>query len=211
MIESTDSGKTWRTRSFAGEADFHSLDYAHGTIYRYDSTNALLRVSKDGATWVARASLQALDIAVSPDDPDTGFATTADGVAKSTDGGRTFAPGKQPMMAFLSWVTPEALYGIDDSGTLSRCTDGGSTWAKAGSVPGGQAQALTAVDDQHILAATQSGVYESRDGGKTSSGSRSRQETATDHHAALNGTRRKAKVASVPPAGRPRAAAAHVR
>jgi photosystem II stability/assembly factor-like uncharacterized protein len=34
-------------------------------------------------------------------------------------------------------------------------------------VPGGHAQALTAVDAQHILAATQNGVYESRDGGKT--------------------------------------------
>ncbi|SDN41857.1 F510_1955 family glycosylhydrolase [Streptomyces wuyuanensis] len=167
LIQSTDSGKTWKTRSLAGEADFHSLDYAHGTIYGYDSTNALLRVSKDGATWVDRAGLQALDIAVSPEDSDTVLATTADGVAKSTDGGRTFAAGKRPMMAFLSWVTPEALYGMDDSGGLSRSTDGGSTWSKAGSVPGGQAQALTAVDARHILAATQTGVYESRDGGKT--------------------------------------------
>lgn len=71
------------------------------------------------------------------------------------------------MIAFLSWATPAALYGIDDTGGLSRSTDGGSTWAKAGSVPGGQTQALTAVDDQHILAATQTGVYESRDSSRT--------------------------------------------
>ncbi|MFD5425326.1 F510_1955 family glycosylhydrolase [Streptomyces sp. NPDC127084] len=165
LIQSTDSGKTWKTRSLAGEADFHALDYAHGTIYGYDSTNALLRVSKDGTDWADRANLQALDIAVSPQDPDTVLATTADGLAKSTDGGTTFAPGKQPMMAFLSWATPTALYGMDDSGGLNRSTDGGATWRKAGSVPGGQAQALTAVDDQHILAATHTGVYESRDGG----------------------------------------------
>ncbi|UUN29670.1 F510_1955 family glycosylhydrolase [Streptomyces sp. FIT100] len=168
LIESTDSGKTWKTRSLAGEVDFHALDYAHGTIYGYDSTNALLRVSKDGTDWDDRARLQALDIAVSPDDPDTVLATTPDGIAKSTDGGKTFATGEQPTaMAFLSWGTTGALYGIDDDGALSRSSDGGATWQQAGTVPGGQAQALTALDDRHILTATQSGVYESTDGGKT--------------------------------------------
>ncbi|MEV0598504.1 hypothetical protein AB0I82_04255 [Streptomyces sp. NPDC050315] len=34
-------------------------------------------------------------------------------------------------------------------------------------VPGGQPQALTAVDAEHDIAATQSGFYESKDGGKT--------------------------------------------
>ncbi|MFB6871553.1 hypothetical protein [Streptomyces sp. NPDC056323] len=34
-------------------------------------------------------------------------------------------------------------------------------------MPGGTPQALTAADRDHILAATQSGVYASRDGGKT--------------------------------------------
>ncbi|MDI9888094.1 exo-alpha-sialidase [Streptomyces sp. HNM0645] len=167
LIESTDSGKTWKTRSLSGEVDFHALEYAHGTIYGYDSTNALLRISKDGTAWDDRARLQALDIAVSPDSPDTVLATTVDGVAQSTDGGRTFAKGRQPAMAFLSWPESGALYGIDDAGGLSRSGDGGATWQQAGTVPGGQAQALTAIDDRHILAATQSGVYESRDGGKT--------------------------------------------
>ncbi|MGO4431031.1 WD40/YVTN/BNR-like repeat-containing protein, partial [Streptomyces sp. MCAF7] len=60
-----------------------------------------------------------------------------------------------------------ALYGIDTSGGLSRSTDGGATWKKLATVPGGQPQALTAVDAEHVLAATQNGVYESKDGGKT--------------------------------------------
>ncbi|WP_338674298.1 sialidase family protein [Streptomyces sp. SCSIO 30461] len=167
LIQSTDAGRTWQPRSLTGEADFHSLEYAHGIIYGYDSTNASLRVSKDGSAWVDRAELQALDIAVSPADPDTVLATTADGVAKSADGGRTFAPGRQPVIAFLSWVAPRVLYGMDDSGGISRSTDGGSTWKQAGAVPGGQAQALTAVDAKRILAATQTGVYESKDGGET--------------------------------------------
>ncbi|GAA2650842.1 hypothetical protein [Streptomyces vastus] len=127
----------------------------------------MLRVSKDGKTWDRRAELAALDIAVSPNDPDTVLATTQNGIATSTDGGKTFADGAEPVLAFVSWTKPNALYGIDPAGGLHRSADGGTTWKKAGTVPGGQPQALTAVDADRILAATQDGVYESRDGGKT--------------------------------------------
>ncbi|MDH2390879.1 exo-alpha-sialidase [Streptomyces sp. HNM0663] len=165
LIESTDAGKTWKTRSLGGEADFHALEHVDGVVYGYDSTNAQLRVSKDGAAWDDRARLQALDIAVDPGDPDTVLATTPDGVAKSTDGGRTFAAGTLPTMAFLSWAAPDALYGLDDSGGLHRSTDAGVTWQKTGTAPGGQTQALTAVDAERVLVATQDGIYESTDGG----------------------------------------------
>ncbi|MET9955429.1 F510_1955 family glycosylhydrolase [Streptomyces sp. NPDC006339] len=167
LIKSTDAGKSWKTASLKGEADFHSLDHAKGITYGYDSTGGLLRVSKDGTTWQDRARLQALDFAVNPADPNQLVATTAEGVARSTDGGATFAPGQGPGMEFLSWASPESLFGVDFTGALSISSDGGSTWKKTASVPGGQPQALTAVDEKHILAATQDGIYESRDAGKT--------------------------------------------
>ncbi|MET9686596.1 F510_1955 family glycosylhydrolase [Streptomyces coeruleorubidus] len=167
LIKSTDAGQSWTSLSLSGESDFHALDYAHGTVYGYDSTGGLLRTSKDGTTWKNGASIQALDIAVSPEDPGLLLATTAEGVARSTDGGKTFAAGKQPVMAFLSWPAQDALYGIDTAGALHRSTDGGTTWKQAGTVPGGQPQALTAAGADHILAATQTGVYESKDSGTT--------------------------------------------
>ncbi|MEU0246203.1 F510_1955 family glycosylhydrolase [Streptomyces sp. NPDC006235] len=167
LIKSTDAGTTWTSLSLSGESDFHALDHAHGTVYGYDSTSGLLRTSKDGRTWKDGAKLQALDIAVSPENPDLLLATTSEGIARSTDGGKTFASGKQPVMAFLSWPAKDALYGIDTDGALHRSTDGGTTWKRAGTVPGGQPQALTAVGADHVLAATQTGVYESKDGGKT--------------------------------------------
>ena len=71
------------------------------------------------------------------------------------------------MPAFLSWIAKDALYGIDASGGLNRCTDGGAAWKKASTVPGGRPQALTAADAEHVLAATQDGVYEPEDGGAT--------------------------------------------
>lgn len=167
LIRSTDSGKTWKTRSLGGEADFHALEFAHDTIYGYDSTGGRLRVSEDGTTWDKRAELAALDIAVSPSAPERILATTEDGVATSTDGGRTFASAGRPVMAFLSWPEPDALYGVTPTGEIRRSTNNGSTWKQTGSVPGGPPQALTAIDADRVLAATQNGVYESRNGGKT--------------------------------------------
>jgi hypothetical protein len=167
LIKSTDAGKTWKSLSLSGQSDFHALDHVHGTIYGYDATNGLLRTSADGTTWKSGAALEALDIAVSPEDPGLVLATTAEGVARSTDGGKSFTKGKQPVMAFLSWSAKDALYGIDTSGGLNRSADGGATWQKLKTVPGGQPQALTAVGAEHVLAATEDGVYESKDGGRT--------------------------------------------
>ncbi|WP_030685823.1 hypothetical protein [Streptomyces sp. NRRL B-1347] len=50
---------------------------------------------------------------------------------------------------------------------VRRITDNETTWKKTGTVPGNQPQALIAVGADCILAATDKGVYESRDGGTT--------------------------------------------
>ena len=167
LIRSTDGGKTWKTLSLGGSADFHALKYAHRTVYGYDSTRGTLRVSTDRTTWDSRARIAALDFAVSPKDADVVLATTESGVVTSTDGGRTFGSGSGKVMAYLSWPTAEALYGVDLSGGLHLSADGGATWRRIGTVPGGQPEALTAYADGRVLAASQDGVYDSHDGGKT--------------------------------------------
>ncbi|MFE6285939.1 F510_1955 family glycosylhydrolase [Streptomyces sp. NPDC057877] len=167
LIRSTDSGRTWKTLSLGGTTDFHSLEYAHQTVYGYDSTTGVLRVSTDLRTWNNRARLAALDITVSPREPDRVLATTENGVATSTDGGRTFGPGDGQLLAYLSWPTADALYGVDPSGGVHRSEDAGGTWRQTGTVPGGRPQALTAVSPDRLLAATADGVYESLDGGRT--------------------------------------------
>ncbi|MDQ0948550.1 hypothetical protein QFZ24_002473 [Streptomyces phaeochromogenes] len=164
-IETKDAGRTWTSRSLSGEADFHSLNSVKDTVYGYESGQ--VKVSGDLKSWEGRAKLDALDLAADPTGNDTLLATTAEGVVASTDGGRTFDKGAGPVQAFLSWPVEKALFGIDPAGKLSRSADGGRTWKQLSAVPGGQPQALTAVDADHVLAATQTGVYESRDGGKT--------------------------------------------
>ncbi|MGW6391753.1 F510_1955 family glycosylhydrolase [Streptomyces sp. NPDC055103] len=176
LVESTDAGRTWHEKSLGGEVDFHSLDTApDATVYGYDSANGRLRVSPDGVTWEDRAALRALDIAVSPAVPDTVLATTETGVARSADGGRTFAPGRGQVLSYVSWGAPDALFGVDPSGVLFRGTETVTAagagpalrWTRVSAVPGGAPQALTVVDARRLLVATQDGVYESRDGGRT--------------------------------------------
>ncbi|MDX2403947.1 exo-alpha-sialidase [Streptomyces microflavus] len=164
LIETKDAGRTWTSRSLSGKADFHSLDSAKGTVYGYEGGR--IRVSSDLESWDDRATLEALDLAVNPSG-DKLLATTAEGIAASTDGGRTFGKGAKPMQAFVSWPAEKSLFGISTSGKLSSSADGGTSWKELTAVPSGQPQALTAVNANHILAATMTGVYESRDGGKT--------------------------------------------
>ncbi|MEW1695338.1 F510_1955 family glycosylhydrolase [Streptomyces sp. NPDC093249] len=168
LVASTDAGLTWRTRSLAGKVDFHALDTASdATVYGYDSANGLLRVSADGVTWDDRAALRALDIAVSPAAPGTVLATTETGVVRSTDGGRTFAPAADRVVAYVDWAAPDALFAVDPDGVLYRGSGGGTGWTRVSAVPGGAPQALTVVDARRLLVATQDGVYESRDAGRT--------------------------------------------
>ncbi|MCX5230368.1 F510_1955 family glycosylhydrolase [Streptomyces sp. NBC_00233] len=168
LVASTDSGRTWREKSLAGKVDFHALDTARdSTVYGYDSANGLLRASADGITWDDRTALRALDIAVSPADPGTVLASTESGVARSTDGGRTFAPGAGRVLAYLSWGAHDALFGVDPDGVLFRGTGGGADWTRVSTAPGGAPQALTVVDARRLFVATGDGVYESRDGGRT--------------------------------------------
>jgi photosystem II stability/assembly factor-like uncharacterized protein len=164
LIETKDAGRTWTSRSLSGKADFHSLDSAKGTVYGYEGGR--IRVSSDLKSWDDRATLEALDLAVNTSGNKL-LATTAQGVAISTDGGRTFAKGAEPVQAFVSWPAEKSLFGIGTSGKLSSSADGGKSWKDLTTVPGGQPQALTAVNTDHVLAATMTGVYESRDGGKT--------------------------------------------
>ncbi|MGW4055476.1 F510_1955 family glycosylhydrolase [Streptomyces sp. NPDC004779] len=168
LVASTDAGRTWTERSLVGEVDFHALDAAPGgPVYGYDSTTGRLRITHDLIAWEDRAALRALDIAVSPTAPDTVVATTETGVARSTDGGRTFTPGAGRVVSYVSWGAADALYGVSPDGVLLRSGDGGTAWTRVGAVPGGAPQALTAVDARRLLVATGDGVYESRDAGRS--------------------------------------------
>ncbi|MEI8410879.1 MULTISPECIES: F510_1955 family glycosylhydrolase [unclassified Kribbella] len=167
LIESTDGGETWRDLSLSGQADFHSLEAIHGQVFGYNSGTGLLMVSSDKVTWDERAELPMADFAVSPASADVLIATTENGPAASNDGGRTFtvAQGAPPLI-FVSWPDSAALYGVTTSGAVLRSADQGKTWQQEGALDGRPA-ALTATDAMTVYAATDTGIYQSTNGGKS--------------------------------------------
>ncbi len=172
LIRSTDAAETWQSVSLGGEVDFHALSAVHGRIYGWDAgTGRLLVSADDGRTWQTRSTLGLRDFAVSPTDADTLLATTERGLARSTDGGRSWtAVAGAPTLAVLSWPRPDALYGVAPNGTVQHSPDGGRSWSTLGSA-GGRPEALT-VDQRDgtptlYLAVSDRGVLASRDGGRT--------------------------------------------
>src|SRR6266540_3629710 len=70
LIESRDGGKTWRSVSLLGEADFHVLHAAKGEVYGFDAANGRLLTSGDGGgSWAERTAPEPLiDLAADPTD-----------------------------------------------------------------------------------------------------------------------------------------------
>lgn len=171
LIESRDRGQSWAPLSLRGQADFHALHAAHGAVYGYDASSATFMVSHDRRTWERRARLSMRDFSVSPTSPDVVLATTEQGLARSTDGGRTFAvvPGA-PALAVLTWPLAGSLYGVGGDGTVHHSADGGASWTARGKA-GGEPEAMTV--DAHggrevmYVAVAERGIVTSADRGTT--------------------------------------------
>lgn len=167
LIESTNGGQSWTSLSMNGEADFHSLDYRHGIVYGLDSGSRTLMVSADKRAWDRRAAISAVDIAVSPTNPNEILATTADGLVRSLDQGRTFNPvASQPSMVLLSWPDQGPLIGVDPNGTAYASEDSGNTWQTRRPL-GERPQALLATGAGVVVVATDKGIQRSTDNGTT--------------------------------------------
>jgi hypothetical protein len=167
LIESTDAGETWHELSLSGEADFHSLEYRHGRVYGLNSMTGQLLVSTDMKSWQELSRTAIADFAVSPSDPDVLLATTQQGLAQSTDGGRTLAVvGSAPLMVFISWGEDGTLAGVTPEGVVYTADDVAGAWTERGSLDG-QPEALTVQSAKEIYAAANGAVMVSTDGGRT--------------------------------------------
>ncbi len=147
-----------------GEADFHALEAKHGQIYGYHGGYVV--VSNDRKTWEPRAKIPLADFAVSATDPDVLLATTPQGLARSTDGGRSFSLLQGlPVFQLVTWPKGNNVVAAAADGSVYGSDDGGTTWHKRGSVRG-QPHALTAEGDRVFVALDQQ-VVRSPDGGRT--------------------------------------------
>jgi hypothetical protein len=174
LIESTDRAQTWRTVALHGEADFHALTAAGATIYGFDATDGVVTRSDDnGQNWQRGATLDATDLDVDPTNPLRVLATTVDGVLESVDGGLSFhaAPGQpsRPLVlvdhvANTGGDQEPLLAGVDaDGGVWALGREG---WGQVGALPD-PPQAFTVIAADRYLAATEEGVFDSEDAGRT--------------------------------------------
>ncbi|TFB56389.1 F510_1955 family glycosylhydrolase [Cryobacterium tagatosivorans] len=175
LITSRDNASTWEAISLRGRTDFHDLAVAQDgnktRIYGYDESAGTVSISQDGgSTWAARASLALRDLSVDPTMPSTVYATTADGLAVSTDSAQTFAlvPGAPPLY-LLDSLDDKAggLIGVTVDGTVW-LQSGTEPWTSTGSVEG-ETEALTyaATPVSRLVVANGRGIMASDDLGKT--------------------------------------------
>jgi hypothetical protein len=167
LIESRDGGKTWRSTSLLGEADFHVLRVAGKHVYGFDATHARLLASVDGGeSWSERQAPGFLiDVAPAPDDPDHLVATGERGLLRSRDGGRSWEP-IGGAVGLLAWPDGGPLYLVDAGGSLLVAADG-EAWQPAGEI-GGEPAALLAAGPRELYVALHSGaIKQSADGGET--------------------------------------------
>ncbi|WP_435742281.1 F510_1955 family glycosylhydrolase [Nocardioides sp. SYSU DS0663] len=166
LIESTDGGKTWSTRSLAGEADFHALEYRHDTVYGLDSVTGALMVSRDLETWETRSAVPMADLAVSPTESGTLLGTTEAGPVLSTDGGRSFEPvAGAPAVLRVTWAEDGTLLAAAPDGTVY-AGPAASSLEEVGDL-GGVPEALHAQDADTVHAVVGGVVLTSTDGGAT--------------------------------------------
>lgn len=167
LLESTDAGQTWVSRSLAGQADFHALEYRHGVVYGADSMTGGFMVSTDLEQWETRSTLPLADFAVSPTDADLVVATTQEGPVVSSDGGRTFELIEgAPLLQFLSWAEDGTLVGIAPDGAVHASREGTSAFTRVGDL-GASPEALYAEDGTTVYAAASGRLRVSSDGGKS--------------------------------------------
>lgn len=172
LIESTDGGRSWRSRSLLGDADFHALRVVDDTTYGWNSQDGALMTSEDGRTWQTLVDgVLMLDVAAHP----TGGGTLVASVAKdrttlelqrSVDSGSAFeAVAGAPELARFAWPEPDALWGFALDGTVWKSKDEGESWERVGSVEA-MPDAVAGTPDE-LLAAAGGKVLASTDAGRS--------------------------------------------
>lgn len=166
LAESTDGGRSWQTLSLEGVADFHALEAAADRVYGVDSQSGLLKVTTDGKRWRDLGRLPALDVAADPDGAERLLLTDGRGALVRLEvSGRPQLVESAPRLVLLDWVSSELLVGVGPEGAVHTSRDGGQSWRESGSLPA-PPHAFTATEDRWY-AATEDGILESTDEGKT--------------------------------------------
>lgn len=167
LIVSKNQGRSWRTVSLAGKADFHVL--RSSGRYVYGSSGDRIMVSDDdGRSWASRTPpADVFDLAIDPASPRRVVASTAGGIFGSGDAGGRWRRLAADRAGLLAWPKPETLVLVDGQGAVSRSADGGRTFASAGGSIGGPPSALVSAPDGLLAALGNGSVLRTDDDGSS--------------------------------------------
>ena len=162
LIDSHDSGRSWRAVSLQGKVDFHVLEASGRRIYGYgsdfDSREPRFLASDDrGASWRRLDAPEPLiALAISPKDARTLIASGEQRVFASRDGGRSWSAIKAPSAGLLAW-NAGGVFLVSADGSAWHSTNDGTSWNDATSV-GGQPAAFDSGRDDELLVALHDGT-----------------------------------------------------
>jgi hypothetical protein len=168
LIESVDGGRTWRSVSLLGEADFHVLRSRGNRVYGFDSTNGRFLVSRNhGATWSRRPIPGGLlDLAVNPLRSSHVVAASERGLISSIDDGASWRMLGE-WVGLLAWPAPARLFQVDGAGVVHASRDSGKRWRPVGDIGGQPAAFLAETADDLYVALHDGTVKQSADGGRS--------------------------------------------
>ena len=171
LIESRNAGKSWRTVSLKGEADFHTLELRDGALYGYDYVSQSFMVSGDrGKTWETRSQLEPLlDFAINPANVSLILAAAEERLLLSRDGGSTWQPRDGPRLQHLAWPGADSFWAVDDASNTYLSADAGETWEQREPLPGAAQAFVATIGAVYAGVRTDDGVivYSSSDGARS--------------------------------------------
>jgi photosystem II stability/assembly factor-like uncharacterized protein len=168
LIESRDGGRSWKSISLLGNADFHVLESAGRYVYGVNSAEGALMASRDGGhSWQRRTPPPGLfDLAIDPRSPRRLVTSTEQGIVGSVNAGEGWRPLSGDVAGLLAWPAPGRLYLVGGDGAVHVSHDGGRSWEPVGSI-GGQPAAFIADGDVLYAALADATVKRSTDGGRS--------------------------------------------
>jgi photosystem II stability/assembly factor-like uncharacterized protein len=172
LIESRDAGRTWRSVSLLGKADFHVLEARGRRIYGFGSdfgsrTARFLTSGDGGRSWRRLKPPQPLvSLAISPRSARELVASGTQRLFSSRDGGASWAALDAPGPGLLAW-TRRGVFLADGTGRVWHDASASGQWRRAGTV-GGEPAAFDSAPDGSLLAALHDGrIMLSTDDGRS--------------------------------------------
>lgn len=167
LIRSDDAGRSWRSVSMLGRADFHRIRLVGSDVIAIDSTSGLLMVSRDtGRTWRrVRPPEPLVDVAADPSNSRRLVATTRTGALASENGGRSWRRLSAPA-GFIAWPSPNSLFVMDVSGEVAVASAPGGAFRVMGRI-GGEPAAFEAVGTELFAARHDGAILRSFDEGRS--------------------------------------------